>query len=422
MRIEYFKLLERFFNTMIFIIFLLIFTTFSYGDEVCEKAPMFILKNWDNQDESLKDILSFKKPIVISFFSIECKPCVKELPVLDAISQKRNDIEIRIICIDDNITKAKDFLKDRVKYLKVLFDPSGELAGQNYGVVYMGRATLPYLFIITPDGIIINKTFGYQEELEDYINKSFQNIPYKKISLIYTANINGNVYPGPKYGGMERMNKLIKKLREQKKSVILVDSGDFFPIRCNKELAEKVLKEIEMIKYDVVAIGDQELICGKDFFEEKAKDIKLDFISGIKNFDFKPLKIVERDGIKIGFIPIISKDCFQFFPQKIKESIHTENKEDVQNKIDKIRKEVNIIVLISHCGIEQDIKIAKEFKGIELIVGSHCQTILEKPKKEGDVYILHPGGNGETIGCAEIIFGEKRIIDIKNEIMYVGED
>ncbi|MEW5764216.1 MAG: bifunctional metallophosphatase/5'-nucleotidase [Acidobacteriota bacterium] len=62
----------------------------------------------------------------------------------------------------------------------------------------------------------------------------------------------------------------------------------------------------------------------------------------------------------------------------------------------------DFLVVLSHCGFEQDKRIAKEVKGVGLIVGGHDHKVLETPHVENGVPIVQAGDRGRFLGEVEI--------------------
>ena len=47
------------------------------------------------------------------------------------------------------------------------------------------------------------------------------------------------------------------------------------------------------------------------------------------------------------------------------------------------RKECDLLVVLSHAGMDEDRKLAGEFPGIDVIVGAHSQTFMGEPARVG---------------------------------------
>ncbi|MDK9706233.1 MAG: metallophosphoesterase [Desulforhopalus sp.] len=72
--------------------------------------------------------------------------------------------------------------------------------------------------------------------------------------------------------------------------------------------------------------------------------------------------------------------------------------------IAKYRQEVDILVLVSHMGLTDDIAVAEQTNGIDLILGGHSHTTLEKSLRVKDTAIVHVGAQAEHIGRYDLLY------------------
>jgi len=72
-----------------------------------------------NADTFEKDVLENSKLVLVDFFATWCGPCQMLAPVLEKISNERNDIEIAKVDIDENMEIAIKYGIDVVPTLKI---------------------------------------------------------------------------------------------------------------------------------------------------------------------------------------------------------------------------------------------------------------------------------------------------------------
>ena len=88
-----------------------------------------------------------------------------------------------------------------------------------------------------------------------------------------------------------------------------------------------------------------------------------------------------------------------------------------------IKKEADIIVLVSHCGDEEDNRIAVNVPGIDLIVGGHSQTFYKEPLKINSTLIVQGGQNSHRVGDIKFKLDDKKnIVSSKNEFILLNKD
>ena len=76
------------------------------------------------------------------------------------------------------------------------------------------------------------------------------------------------------------------------------------------------------------------------------------------------------------------------------------------------------MILLSHNGIDADRQIAQSYTGIDVIVGSHTQTVKEEPEVVGKTIIVQGGKDGYYVGHLTLrIDSEKNIASHEGELI-----
>lgn len=96
---------------------------------------------------------------------------------------------------------------------------------------------------------------------------------------------------------------------------------------------------------------------------------------------------------------------------------------DVQAKVDEYKDQgINKVILLSHCGLTKDKKIAQETSGIDVIIGGHTHDLLEGieegknllySKSNEPVIITQAGKDGEYFGNLKITWDADKGIILK---------
>ncbi|OGS46061.1 MAG: hypothetical protein A2539_03490 [Elusimicrobia bacterium RIFOXYD2_FULL_34_15] len=401
------------------------------------KAPGLILSDMNGKRISLTAILSDNKPVVLSYFATWCQPCLKEIPHLQNLQAKG---KVKIILINiDSLPKEKvaEFLKQNNITLPVLMDPESKITGENFEVLKAGRASIPKLFLLSPSGIIRLIVDGFDENIEKIleenitlIEKEELNKP-KELAVFFSNSTNGYLEscdcPANPYGGLVRRATYLKQQREKYPNNILLDSGDLLPLYANDIIADYIFKTYQIMNYDAIGIGDQEI--SFENFVSSMDKYKLPFLSSNinycegKNCMFLTAhdKIIERQGLKIKLLSVTHPDVFALFPDKITKKLNILAIADILFAINK--KDCDLLVLISHSGFDADKEIAEKFKDIDVIIGGHSQTYLTKPNKVGNTLIVQAGGNCQNIGKLVIKFDEnKKITSYDYELVPLTKD
>lgn len=88
----------------------------------------------------------------------------------------------------------------------------------------------------------------------------------------------------------------------------------------------------------------------------------------------------------------------------------------VQAEVNRLDPATDLIVVLSHIGVENDKRLATEVQGIDLIVGGHSHTRLTTALHVGDTYIVQAGSYNRSLGIIDLVADEDRIIDFHYEL------
>ncbi|MCX7716549.1 MAG: hypothetical protein N2Z73_03940 [Endomicrobia bacterium] len=254
------------------------------------------------------------------------------------------------------------------------------------------------------------------------------------LTIIYTNNANGIIQscdcPSNPYGGLLRRVNVIKNLSKDYPEMLKIDTGDFFPSKDDKLLAKYCIKIMKLCNYDVVGIGDQELICGVEFLKQHL--FELPFLCGNLKICLDkvciPISqsyiIKDINNLKVGVVSIVDKKGFNLFPKsEVKKIEVIDHKEFLKTVINEIRPICDFIVVVSHCGAQEDKIIAQEVPGIDVIIGGHSQTLFRSPLKVKNTLVLQAGENGHYVGKITFIFNQqKKLYSYKHQLILLNKD
>lgn len=258
---------------------------------------------------------------------------------------------------------------------------------------------------------------------------SFTTSDVKKITILHTNDVHSYIDPFPKdhprnpnMGGVARRAAIIENIRKENQNVVLLDAGDIFQGTpyFNYYGGELEFKLMSMMKYDVATIGNHDFDNGLEGIVAQLPHAKFQFVSS--NYDFKntlldghvkPYTILTVDGVKIGIFGLGIELEGLVDKKNYKETIYHNPLEIASDMSHKLRHELHcdIVICLSHIGFKYkdepekicDILLAKKTKDIDLIIGGHTHTFLDKPviekNSEGkDVLINQVGCYGLNLG------------------------
>ena len=143
--------------------FLLILTVFmSAAVAAVAQVPSVTVENTKGEAVNTKSLLDAGTPMIVSFWSTSCKPCIRELDaVYDALPDWLEEVDFRVVAVstDDSrlLAKAKSFSEGRGwgEDFILLFDKNQDfMRAMNVSVV-------PHVFVLDGNGKIVYSHTSY---------------------------------------------------------------------------------------------------------------------------------------------------------------------------------------------------------------------------------------------------------------------
>jgi 5'-nucleotidase / UDP-sugar diphosphatase len=201
------------------------------------------------------------------------------------------------------------------------------------------------------------------------------------------------------------------------------------------------LKLKQMIGYDAVTIGNHEYDYGPDILADyyieagypAAHEQTVILASNTIAPAEHPLAskglyreskiIVLENGLKVGLFGLIGKQAISYTTANEPVSFADQH-ETAKRLVGELRAEgADLIIVLAHSGLEEDIELARAVTGIDVIIGGHCHTALEEPVIENGTIIVQAGSLLKYLGRLDITYnaadGSVRLRNIEHEVPYL---
>lgn len=196
------------------------------------------------------------------------------------------------------------------------------------------------------------------------------------LKLIETSDVHGCYFSydfismKPRKGGLARVSSFVKEQREQYgDGVVLMDNGDILqgqPIAYYYNYIDTTSVHVtsamlNYMKYDVGTMGNHDVETGHAVYDRWVKQCSFPVL-GANIVDNKtgepyltPYKIIERKGVKIAVLGMITPTIPSWLPEQLWNGLHFEDMEDCARKWVKIIKEKenpDVLIGLFHAGPE----------------------------------------------------------------------
>ena len=236
-----------------------------------------------------------------------------------------------------------------------------------------------------------------------------------------------------KVGGFAHIATLVKQLKLSRPGALLLDGGDTWQGSATSlwTNAQDMVDAAKLLGVDVMT-AHWEFTYG----EERVKQIidgdfkgQIDFIAqNVKTKDFedpvfKPYVIKEMNGVSVAIIG----QAFPYTPianpgWQMPGWTFGIQETELQKQVDEVRtKGAQAVVLLSHNGMDVDLKLASRVTGIDAILGGHTHDGVPLPttvkNAGGQTLVTNAGSNGKFLGVLDINVQNKKVKGIQYKLL-----
>ncbi|UOQ65316.1 bifunctional metallophosphatase/5'-nucleotidase [Hymenobacter volaticus] len=229
------------------------------------------------------------------------------------------------------------------------------------------------------------------------------NTKASRLVILHTNDMHSRIEPFPDnaaqyagMGGMAHRASLIKQVREQEPNVLLLDSGDIWQGTpyFNFFMGELEYKLMSEMKYDASTLGNHDFDNGLEGLQKQLPNATFPFL--IANYDFsgtilagrfQPYKVFEKAGHRIGVFGLGIEMAGLVADKNFGATKYLDPIATAKEMVAKLRgpEKCDLVICLSHLGYKyqgakvDDFKLAAGAPGIDLILGGHTHTFLDKP-------------------------------------------
>lgn len=257
----------------------------------------------------------------------------------------------------------------------------------------------------------------------------------KRLTILHTNDVHSHIEPFPMdgsrnqgLGGVARRSALINRIRQEEKSVLLLDSGDMFQGTpyFNMFGGKVELELMSKLGYEAGTFGNHEFDNGLEGLAKHLNKAHFPFLTA--NYDFtgtvlenrtKAYHVIKKNGLRIGLTGVGIDVTGLVDPNNHKGMAYLDPI-PVVNRIAKMLKEdkkCDLVICLSHLGYKyednqvDDLKLAAACRHVDIILGGHTHTFLHEPtlvrNLDGrEVWVNQMGFAGIRLGRLDVVFNQ----------------
>lgn len=223
----------------------------------------------------------------------------------------------------------------------------------------------------------------------------------RTLLILHTNDIHGHVENAARFAAHFRERKATRD------DVLIVDGGDAITGTPLSSMFEglPIFEITSAMGYDVAVLGNHEFDHGWRriaAFRDVASYPLL--AANVRGPDGELIAdaawTVRRvNGIDVGLIGVLTEDTARMIIREGNEGVSFEPaREALRRLVPEVRSQADIVVVLSHIGHEEELALAEEIAGIDVIIGGHSHTLLEEPAWSGTTIVTQAHHSLKQLG------------------------
>ena len=247
--------------------------------------------------------------------------------------------------------------------------------------------------------VVMYLVLRYQPQSESKQEQTSVAANETELVILSVNDMHANIDMFPKFA------TLVDSLRAIYPDMLLFSAGDNRtgnPVNDQYDPVNyPVITLMNEVGFDLCAVGNHEWDGNIISLQDDIERAKFPFICAnvfipeTVNLDVKPFVTMEHQGVKmavIGMIEVRHDGIPGAHPDNLK-LVSFKRPEVVLPDYKYLRNQNDVVILLSHCGLEDDMELAQANPWLDAIIGGHTHTLVEKPDETNGVLITQSGSH-----------------------------
>lgn len=238
----------------------------------------------------------------------------------------------------------------------------------------------------------------------------------------------------PEIGGFVALSAHLEALRAERgeDAVLYLDGGDLLSgtplmeLEAHGALGGSMVDLLGLVGCDAWVLGNHEFDRGFDNLQGLVSASEPAVLSA--NVDGagtatpalagqQDAVILEANGLRVGVFGLTTPGLHRLAsPETMARVELAELEPTARAQVADLDPRTDLVVALTHIGLESDRRLAEEVPGIDLIVGGHSHTAMAAPEQVGSTWIVQAGSYTRSLGVLEVVVADDAIAELSWEL------
>lgn len=248
-----------------------------------------------------------------------------------------------------------------------------------------------------------------------------------EIDILAVNDMHANIDMFPKFAAM------VDSLRAVYPNLLLFSAGDN---RTGNPVNDQynpvnypMITLMNEVGFDLCAVGNHEWDADVDNLRNDIKRARFPFLCAnvfipeSVNLDIKPYVTFEHQGVKMAVVGMIEvrHDGIPGAHPKNLTQVSFKRAHEVLPQYRYLRDQNDVMVLLSHCGVEDDMELAQANPWLDAIIGGHSHTLIEHPTETNGVLVTQSGSHLKYATLVKLWVKDNRVVGKEAVVLDVNK-
>jgi 2',3'-cyclic-nucleotide 2'-phosphodiesterase (5'-nucleotidase family) len=225
-------------------------------------------------------------------------------------------------------------------------------------------------------------------------------------------------------GGIAYLAGAVDRARGKQPGLLLA-AGDMIQGNpwANLFRGKSSLDVMNAMGFDAMVVGNHEFDFGPKVLKDRMAQARFPVLgANVKGFAaLKPYVIKKLQGVRIAIIGVVTPETpVATHPRNVTGLTFSTPESAVKKYLPELKRRADIIIVLSHCGLQADRELAVKVPGIDVIVGGHSHTKMLQPDLVGQTIIVQAWEHAKALGVLDLKIKDRKVIGFSGALQEIS--
>ncbi|MGA3084475.1 MAG: bifunctional UDP-sugar hydrolase/5'-nucleotidase [Thermodesulfobacteriota bacterium] len=253
-----------------------------------------------------------------------------------------------------------------------------------------------------------------------------------QLRILYLNDFHGFAEPyqpvgsPEKLGGIAFLAEEVNRLRKERPTLLLA-AGDMIQGNPWANLSEgrSTIEVMNAMDFSAMVLGNHEFDFGQEVLKKRIQEARFPVLAAnVQGLtDIKPYVLKEISGLKIAIVGLITEETpTSTDPKNVKGLAFNSMIDSAQKVIQELGDQPDLVIVLSHLGLQANRRLAQTVKGIQIIVGGHSHTRIESPMKIDGTLLVQAWEHAKVLGVLDLTIQDRKVIQYEGKLVVIRPD